>query len=60
MTTWDKSVLLWIGGGVVGGIIGYFSTKDRRKRIASVAFGSLMVGAIGDKMLENSPSYRGR
>lgn len=52
MTTFQKSKLLWIGGGVVGGLVGYFATKSGSKTVASAVLGSILVGATGDAVLE--------
>jgi uncharacterized membrane protein (UPF0136 family) len=52
MTTFQKSKLLWIGGGIVGGLVGYFSTKSGPKTLASAGLGSILVGAFGDAVLE--------
>jgi uncharacterized membrane protein YjjB (DUF3815 family) len=52
MTTYQKSKALWIGGGIVGGFIGYVATKSGSKTALSAALGSILVGAIGDAVLE--------
>jgi uncharacterized membrane protein YjjB (DUF3815 family) len=52
MTTYQKSKLLWIGGGIVGGFIGYCSTKSGSKTALSAALGSILIGAFGDAVLE--------
>ena len=62
MTTFQKSKLLWVTGGLVGGLIGLFAYKrgkiSRPKTAAgatalSALLGSMLVGGIGDKALEN-------
>jgi len=52
MTTYEKSKALWIGGGLLGAIVGYASTKKSKETLLSAALGSILVGAIGDKVLE--------
>ncbi len=59
MTTFEKSKLLWIGGGIVGGLAGYFAAKTGKTPLGPVAgtlcaaaLGSIVVGAIGDAVLE--------
>ena len=52
MTTSDKSQWLWIGGGLLGGVVGYLTTKSGGKAVAGAALGSIIVGAIGDKVIE--------
>jgi len=52
MTTFQKSKLLWIGGGIVGGLVAALATQSGPKTLAGAALGSILVGAIGDKVLE--------
>jgi uncharacterized membrane protein YjjB (DUF3815 family) len=52
MTTFQKSKALWIGGGIVGGLVGYLASKSGSKAVASAALGSILMGAIGDVVLE--------
>jgi len=52
LTTYQKSRLLWIGGGLLGGVIGYAVTKRPKEALLSGAMGSILVGAVGDKVLE--------
>ena len=52
MTTFQKSKFLWIGGGILGGLVGYFATQSGPKTLGSAALGSILLGAIGDKVLE--------
>jgi len=44
MTTFQKSKLLWIGGGIVGGLVAALATQSGPKTLAGAA--------IGDKVLE--------
>lgn len=49
MTTFDKSVALWVGGGAIG----FFAALCLGKQpILGAALGSVLVGAVGDKLLE--------
>jgi len=52
MTTYEKSKLLWIGGGLLGAVVGYAITKRPKEAILSGALGAILVGAVGDKVLE--------
>lgn len=52
MTTYQKSKLLWISGGVVGGLVGAIATNSGAKTALSAALGAILVGMIGDKVLE--------
>jgi outer membrane lipoprotein SlyB len=52
MTTYEKSKALWIGGGLLGAIIGYASTKRSKETVLAGLLGSILVGAVGDKVLE--------
>ncbi len=52
MTTYEKSKLLWIGGGLLGAVVGYAITKRAKETLLSGALGSILVGAVGDKVLE--------
>lgn len=58
-TTWQRSKALWIGGGVVGGIVGLAASQgcphgaSKFKNTAlGAALGSLLLGAFGDAVLE--------
>ena len=54
MSPWTTSVLLWIGGGVVGAAVA------KQHRVAGAALGAILVGVIGDKMIErHHPMYTG-
>ncbi len=53
MTTYEKSKLLWIGGGVLGAVVSYAATKKPKDAISWGVIAALLVGGIGDKMLEN-------
>ena len=52
MTTLQKSRLLWIGGGVLGAVAGFYLSKKPSSAVAGAALGAILVGAIGDKALE--------
>lgn len=52
MTTYEKSKLLWIGGGLLGALLGYAITKRPKQALLSGALGSIVVGAWGDVVLE--------
>lgn len=54
MSPWDASVLAWIGGGIVGAAL------SKKHRLAGAALGSILVGVVGDKLIENyHPQYTG-
>lgn len=52
MTTYQTSKLLWIGGGLLGAVVGYAITRHAKETLLSGALGSILVGAVGDKVLE--------
>lgn len=57
MTTYGKSKLLWLGGGVVGAVVGAgFTERGQRSPISSGilggVLGAIIVGAFGDAVLE--------
>lgn len=59
MTTFEKSKRLWWGGGIVGAIAGLVMAKHQDKgpvagALGGAALGAILVGAIGDKMLERA------
>jgi hypothetical protein len=62
MTTFERSQALWIGGGLAGALIGFLVSKHKfappdyarvfTSTALSAALGSILVGAVGDKVLE--------
>ena len=48
----QKSKLLWFGGGVLGAVAGFYLSKKPGSAVAGAALGAILVGAIGDKALE--------
>lgn len=58
-TTHQRSKALWIGGGVVGGIIGWAASQGLpperstlKTTALSAVLGSILLGGIGDAVLE--------
>ena len=49
---YQQSKLLWIGGGLLGAVIGYAATRRAKETLLSGALGSILLGAVGDKVLE--------
>ena len=58
MTTFQKSLALWIGGGLTGAIVGAKigmpagSSHSVKGAIGGGVLGALLVGGIGDAYLE--------
>jgi hypothetical protein len=52
MTTLQKSRLLWWGGGILGAVAGFYFSKKPGKTLAGATLGAILVGAVGDKVLE--------
>jgi hypothetical protein len=58
VTTWQESKALWIGGGLVGGLIGYFLLPQGKwkttagRTAAGAVLGAILTGGIGDGVLE--------
>lgn len=51
MTIFGKSVLLWVGGAAAGYVI---AKKSHKSGLAGAALGAMLVGGIGDVVLENA------
>jgi len=48
----QKSRLLWWGGGILGAVAGFYFSKKPGKTLAGATLGAILVGAVGDKVLE--------
>jgi outer membrane lipoprotein SlyB len=46
------SKALWIGGGLLGGIVGGTTGGGIGKAVLGAAIGSILLGAVGDAVLE--------
>lgn len=59
MSTFGKSLLLWIGGGIAGmAIIPRVSPKHpKHEKLWAFVGGAALVGSVGDKWLESQPGY---
>lgn len=57
MSTYQKSVALWVGGAIAGALL-VPSAKIKTSRIAGAAMGAIVVGGIGDAVLERAECER--
>ena len=51
-TMFERSKALWIGGAIVGGVVGGFAGNSFGKALLGAALGSILLGAVGDVVLE--------
>lgn len=59
MSPLSKSLLCWIGGGIAGAVV-FPALFGKKKPVAGAVLGALLVGGIGDKIIENNdPNYTG-
>ena len=52
MTIFQRSVLLWVGGAVAGAAVA------RKRKVLGALLGAVIVGGVGDKILENGRDDR--
>lgn len=68
MSIFSKSVLLWLGGSIVGALIAHHAAKRQGSKTfagkhpalgaaGGALLGAAVVGGIGDKVLENRRDY---
>lgn len=60
MTTWDKSKSLWLMGAFAGAVIGGSAGHSAKHTFGGALMGAIIVGGIGDAMIERDDRDRGR